>query len=437
MTRHLTYDPGNDPRPYSALSPEEQAIRAGQTTPLRNLQIQSGEPAAILAQGNQQAGAVAGSTPSSQFSSILMQLLQRHQQLGTKPFAEQQFNAQDEQTRRIFQTPSELIGASPRLQAQARGAAAGALDPTIQGARQGQQTQGEKIKSIGDVITTARNFIKDQEAADNLRRDDARALINSSLTLVGGGAFDASDPAEVSQLEKLAGLPKGYIQGITKTLKERELELKKQNAARTGGLSAAQVNQTVNQIRGAFDNEPIVREYNTVLGQIQFARGASSSPTDDISRIYVFAKVMDPNSVVREGEYKTVQDYSTALLQRYGLNAKRVFANTGFLTDEARKFLLNTLERKLTVSASQYNNVAKEYQRQIDDARAGKPPTITQYTVPGFQKQNQVSEQDVVDTVKAHYKEYTHGTREQLVQRLISFGADKDVAARYVYQYIP
>jgi len=48
-----------------------------------------------------------------------------------------------------------------------------------------------------------------------------------------------------------------------------------------------------------------------------------------------------------------------------------------------------------------------------------------------------VSEADIQDTVDAHKGEYTGATREQLVQKLIAAGADKDIAARIVYQAIP
>lgn len=146
------------------------------------------------------------------------------------------------------------------------------------------------------------------------------------------------------------------------------------------GLTPAQINATVNSIAGAFDNEPIVKEYNTVKGQYEFLKTAQKTPTDDISRVYVFARVMDPNSVVREGEYKTVQDYSQALLESKGLKIRRVFDNSGFLTDEARSFMESTIKRKADVLKIQYDNVAAQYQRQINDAYAGIPRTITDYS---------------------------------------------------------
>lgn len=126
--------------------------------------------------------------------------------------------------------------------------------------------------------------------------------------------------------------------------------------------TVAKVQNTANQ----FDGEPIVKEYNTILTSLDAVKNAGITPTDDIQRIYAFAKIMDPNSVVREGEYKTVQDYSTALLERLGLKAKRVFENTGFLTQEARDFLLKTLNNRFNSTEKAYKNVYQEYGRRIN-----------------------------------------------------------------------
>lgn len=48
---------------------------------------------------------------------------------------------------------------------------------------------------------------------------------------------------------------------------------------------------------------------------INTARTLADSGTDDQALIYTFAKVMDPNSVVRESEYDTVQRFSQSLAQ--------------------------------------------------------------------------------------------------------------------------
>lgn len=131
------------------------------------------------------------------------------------------------------------------------------------------------------------------------------------------------------------------------------------------GLTNQQIDN-VSPLVTQFQNSPIVQNYNTIGETLNAVRSAGSTPTDDIQRIYAFAKIMDPASAVREGEYKTIQDYSTALLQRYGLNTKRVFDNAGFLTQEARGFLLNTLENRFKASQSSYNNLYNETSRRIN-----------------------------------------------------------------------
>ncbi len=171
-------------------------------------------------------------------------------------------------------------------------------------------------------------------------------------------------------------------QGYTGTFQQYQTEDANRKAVQQG-LSPAQINTTVNSIAGAFDNEPIVKEYNTVKTTLDALKNAGTSPTDDIQRIYAFAKILDPNSVVREGEYKTVQDYSTALLQRFGINIARAFDARGFLTADARQAMQTTLNNILAAKQGAYGNLQSQYQRQIDDAYAGKNRTITDYTGAG------------------------------------------------------
>ena len=155
-------------------------------------------------------------------------------------------------------------------------------------------------------------------------------------------------------------------------------------AGTTPGASGytPQILSKIQPIAGNFDNEQVVKDYNVISQQVDAVKGLGITPTDDIQRIYAFAKVMDPNSAVRESEYATVQAYSTALMQRAGLKANRVFSNDGFLTDEARKFLLSTLNNRLKVTEKAYKNVYDEYGRRIDKITGGKDGTdfITDYS---------------------------------------------------------
>lgn len=165
----------------------------------------------------------------------------------------------------------------------------------------------------------------------------------------------------------------------------------------SGGLTPSQVNSTVNSIAGAFDNEPIVKAYNTVQEGFQAIKSIgtkTSSPADDIAFIYAFAKILDPNSVVREGEYNTIQKYAQTWADNFGFSAKRIFSNSNFLTSEAKQKMLNALQPKVDSITSQYNNLQSEYQRQINDAYSGKPRQLTNYqgsTLPSNQSNNQLS----------------------------------------------
>jgi len=148
----------------------------------------------------------------------------------------------------------------------------------------------------------------------------------------------------------------------------------------TGGLTPSQINSTVNSIASALDNEPVVKEYNVIKNYVKPFNDYSKDSVGDQARIYAFAKVMDPNSAVKEGEYKTTEKYTQALLKAAGLKLGRVFSTGNILTEDARNRMYNVLNAKLKVNESAYKNVASEYQRQINDAYSGLPRQITNYS---------------------------------------------------------
>lgn len=177
----------------------------------------------------------------------------------------------------------------------------------------------------------------------------------------------------------------GYTGSFTQYQNEDANRKARAAGGGSGGLTPNQINSTVNGIAGSFDNEPIVKAYNTTqegYQTIQSIGVSTKSPADDIAFIYAFAKIMDPNSVVREGEYNTIQKYAQTWANNFGFSAQRVFSNTNFLTPGAKQKMLNALKPKIDTIEKQYNNVYGEYQRQINDAYSGKPRQITNYQVP-------------------------------------------------------
>jgi len=197
-----------------------------QQQPVRNLQIQSGEPAAIM-QGSQQQvqnfSQPSQPSVSQQFGPLLMDLLKKHQQLGTSGFAKQGFDAQAAQNARISaEAPSSLIGASPSLQASARSASAQALEPTISGARSAQQTFSEQLGSFRDSLTEARNYLKEIQAQEEATRGRAADIV--SLAIEQGSAGLDALLRESPDIFKKAGYNTKEFEAVLKGLKAKEAE---------------------------------------------------------------------------------------------------------------------------------------------------------------------------------------------------------------------
>lgn len=284
-------------------------------------------------------------------------------------------------------------------------------------ARQAQIDENERIQQ---QYTMNRQALMDdvaqvkasQERSDK-QKNDSWDKVSSLLTTFGSQAFNGMDEEAQANLEIASGLPKGALTKGLKTLKEQEALGKKieiqeidgslygvtydadgnfnakqlvKGTPKSEGLTAAQINTTVNQIAGAFDNEPVVKNFNVVQEGYDFVKNITgkTKPTsaDDQGLVYAFAKAMDPNSAVKEGEYITIQKYNQSLIQQGWANAKRIVSNEPFLTDEARQQMQATIQSKYQAATEAYNQVRNEYTRQIEDAYAGRPRTLTNYITP-------------------------------------------------------
>lgn len=239
-------------------------------------------------------------------------------------------------------------------------------------------TEEQKIKA--DAVTKANDEKKTAIADKKKQQTD---VINAAQEAAKNGLPGASqlasdalklDPNSSTFTQDLAALQaKVPISTLDQQIKEAQLNnIKSEIAKRSSDAEIARntlpssVQTRVQGVAGQFDGEQAVKSYQIIAETIDAVKNAGISPTDDIQRIYAVAKVFDPNSAVREGEYKTVQDYATSLLQRVGLKANRVFNNDGFLTDEARKFINTSLENRLSSSKKAYDNIYNSYGDRIN-----------------------------------------------------------------------
>lgn len=155
-----------------------------------------------------------------------------------------------------------------------------------------------------------------------------------------------------------------------------------------------------------FANQPIVKKYNDIVSAANFINATDPNTQNAATHqamVYNFAKMLDPDSVVREGEYNTVKKYSQSLLSRYGGEIKQAISGKGFLSADAIKAIQDETKNRVDAYAPQYTNIKTQYSNRIKN----------------------ISGQDVGDMVLSDYEEgYTAGqdTVDPEVQSLLDQG---------------
>lgn len=271
---------------------------------------------------------------------------------------------------------------------------------------QAQRTiTGRQKKQVEAYVEQA---LKTSFVADNPDADPELQLPEHLSKLMG------KPSAKLSELQQFAQLPVGKPQGKTRTppaagsfedyvekkygpnpTAEQILEARKvyqqvddrpRVTVNTGqqGAFPPNVQRRIDAVIKGFDSQPIVKRTQTMSEGVSFAQALkddTTNPADDQALIYAFAKVMDPDSVVREGEYATVQKYAQSWAERFGFDVKRIFSNTSFLTPEARKNMKATLMTKFGVERKAYDNLRNEYGKRIDriTGKGGGMDELTDY----------------------------------------------------------
>ena len=297
------------------------AILPGQSSTgnTRNLLFASGDQGAA-ASVNQDLAQNAAQSPSKLFSAALLDLLKRYQTLGTRRFQETQFSGQEEQSRRIFDTPSSLIGANPSLQSSVRSAASSAVQPTITGAQQGQQTFTEQIRSLGDSLTQAQEIGKFLVESEEKEAQNARDLIFKVP-----GAVKKLGEQERRKLEQKAGLQKGLID----LLPEEEPKLTQVDLGDRVAFVDAQGNE-VKSIKKGLKPEDVT---TTSEDKVQEA-------ADSISLINeLIPKTREISGVFRTGRVTGSYDKLKQLTSKLALGARKLIKGSGTVSDYEAKVL--------------------------------------------------------------------------------------------------
>ena len=172
------------------------------------------------------------------------------------------------------------------------------------------------------------------------------------------------DP-ETGELRPVPGGPKAAPSVATAAAAPRASE------GAPEGLSK-DIRTQATSLRKEFNARPEVKDYrsksSSVANMRVFAKRAS--PASDMSMIFLFMKMLDPTSVVREGEYANAQN-ATSIPERIRNQYNKAINGTG-LNPKQRQDFLSQAESILLNAETSYQMAQAEY---ADYARLSGVPT--------------------------------------------------------------
>jgi len=126
--------------------------------------------------------------------------------------------------------------------------------------------------------------------------------------------------------------------------------------------------QNANSIANSFYTSNEVTKFNNAQDAYQQAKALQNEKSNsaDQAMIYAFAKAMDPNSAVKEGEYTTVQDYGQALADKIIWKIGRIYSTDWFLSQDAKDKMVKAIATNFSANQKTYENLRNTYAKRID-----------------------------------------------------------------------
>ncbi len=133
--------------------------------------------------------------------------------------------------------------------------------------------------------------------------------------------------------------------------------------ARAGVSGAGSNQQTDNEraLMSTFIGNPIVKNYNEIVAQknyIDTILQNGSTGAGDLALVFTFMKGLDPNSVVKEGEYDKAAKSGNIFAGSFAKFNGYLKENGGQLPDALKKQFQNLVDQKLKSQQISYDNFA-------------------------------------------------------------------------------
>lgn len=226
----------------------------------------------------------------------------------------------------------------------------------------------KQLTAVGSTPNGWKLYL-DARTNNTITGEEAKSLYWQATT---GAPKSQFTPEQIAVMSTITGKPTAWDKETLAKYGLDEAKLGQYRAEKAATQSAydnldSSVKTRIDKYVLDYENEQIVKDYNTMSIMVDSVKANQwkRSSTNDQALIYAFAKVMDPNSVVRESEYATVQEYSQALIERMIGKMKRIFSSDGFLSEEAKQKMIDTLESKVETQKTAYDNVRNQTKKQI------------------------------------------------------------------------
>lgn len=312
------------PEQYAAA---EKALAAMNATDLQASGIQPSSPNLYLAHRLGVGGArkFLGADPNAEISSLFPDWIAQNPDLRTTVGAFRQ-NAE----RRYAGVPSPVMPASD-----------GPPQPTMVPR---PQLPPEEAARLTQVVRTGQMTPVQADA-------EARQIIDSLW---------AAQREQARARDTQAAEMWRYKRGRSDKLSERD-EARAQAETKRGDEQSKLKIADENKLRDDFNASSQVKSYRIVVPMLESAKDAATRPTRaaDLNLIYAFAKLMDPESVVRESE--------TGMVVASGTVADRLSSYIGqlngnqMLLPETRKRLIDELDSRFRSIEASYSETEKAY----------------------------------------------------------------------------
>lgn len=197
---------------------------------------------------------------------------------------------------------------------------------------------------------------------------------DAELAAIRSGAIKAGD-LQSKEMRRLKNSdPQGYIDQL--------------NAMSEGvsGKNASKDFTQANQLYNRYDaTGKEIRTLDQGFAVTNNFNINTKNPYDDQALIFSFMKVLDPGSVVREGEFKTAQN-NASLLQSIGANWQNAVNGQGMLLPAQRQKILDTMKQIYQQKMIQYSDLTNQYAAAGAKLGFDDPSMFLDYT-PDYFKQ--------------------------------------------------